>query len=159
LNWDDALRTDPDLAAHITVLRQRGLALRGPPIAEVFPVVPAADYVASILADVTEAAGQIDIHPTYAVLNLCRVLQYLLDGAISSKDEAGVWAAGFLPARVRRVVSAALAAYRDGEAEPNLSAAVLASFAHELLVKIHKKHAARADRAAGLIPSLPKAAP
>ncbi|HEX7022497.1 MAG TPA: nucleotidyltransferase domain-containing protein, partial [Trueperaceae bacterium] len=37
----DGERTDPDLAAHITVLNRRGLCLWGKPIADVFPEVPA----------------------------------------------------------------------------------------------------------------------
>ena len=43
--------TDPDLAAHVAVTLARGLSLWGPPAAEVFPAVPASDYIASILAD------------------------------------------------------------------------------------------------------------
>src|SRR3712207_9129886 len=65
---------------------------RSQPIAEVFPPVAPAHYLASILGDVTFSRKVIGENPVYTVLNLCRVYWYLIEGAICSKDEAGVWA-------------------------------------------------------------------
>lgn len=42
---------NPDLAAHVTIARAAGIALIGPPPAEVFPLVPEADLRDSLLRD------------------------------------------------------------------------------------------------------------
>lgn len=109
--------TDIDLAAHITHLRDRGIVLLGPPIADVFPPVPDADYRASILADYRDAWSAIDRNPAYAVLNVLRVYRYLLEGRLSSKEEAGSWALGVVPAEVVPVVRSALEWYRGEVAD------------------------------------------
>ena len=116
--WNEQRRHDPDLAAHVTITRRRGVRLSGAPIDEVFPIVPRADYVASIMADFEDARDRISEMPVYGVLNLCRVHRYLLQGEVSSKDEAGSWALRTLPPRFRGVVEVALQAYRGEREEP-----------------------------------------
>ncbi|EKP95362.1 putative nucleotidyltransferase [Thermaerobacter subterraneus DSM 13965] len=106
---------DPDLAAHVTVVRARGIALCGEPIERVFPAVPPADYRAAILSDVADPLAAVTADPVYTVLNLCRITRYLLDGSVTGKAEAGEWAAGTFPEPHRQVVAQALAVYR-GEA-------------------------------------------
>lgn len=127
---------DPDLAAHCTVVLARGVALHGPPPAELLPQVPPADYLDSIVRDVAWAAEQIDDNPVYLVLNYCRVYAYLREGPILSKDEGGGWALRELPEH-RPVVAAALAAYR-GETGPAaaIDPAGLRRFADELAARI-----------------------
>ena len=34
------IRTDADLAAHITIIKKRGICINGKPIREVFPLIP-----------------------------------------------------------------------------------------------------------------------
>lgn len=75
--------TDPDLAAHFTVIRSVGRALWGKPISAVFGDVPREAYLRSILADVSGAEN--DVASVYIVLNLCRVLAYAQDGMVLSK--------------------------------------------------------------------------
>src|SRR5699024_5873165 len=87
----------PDLAGHITVLHARGVTLIGSPPADVFPPVPAEDYLDSILADYRWARDRIQEAPVYGVLNMVRVLRYLTEGAICSKEEGGAWARQALP--------------------------------------------------------------
>jgi predicted nucleotidyltransferase len=112
--WNDE-HTDPDLAAHVTLLRERGLVLHGPPIADVFPPVPRHDYLASILADYDDARDNLAENPAYAILNMARVYRFLTDGTVVSKDEAGAWALSVLPKEALPAVRTALALYR-GEA-------------------------------------------
>jgi streptomycin 3"-adenylyltransferase len=114
--WNDAQGRDVDLAAHVTILRHRGLCLGGPPVATVFPDVPPEDYRDSLLRDVAWAREEMERHPVYALLNPCRVLWYLREGRICSKDEAGAWAVDALPEAFRDTLRRALAVYR-GEAE------------------------------------------
>lgn len=111
-SWNDERRTDLDLAAHIMVTRMRGVTLVGPAATELFPNVPEEDYRASILADFDFARERIHDNPVYAVLNMCRVFQYLSHGGISSKDEAGQWALDELASDYQVVVSQALEVYR-----------------------------------------------
>ncbi len=124
--WRDAYRCDldgtcrrlrgydPDLAAHITVTRAVGYALYGKPIEEVFASVPAEHYLDSIRSDIENAVDDIAENPVYVILNLCRVLGYLREGLILSKEGGGMWGLANLPAEFTSLVSAALSYYRDG---------------------------------------------
>jgi streptomycin 3"-adenylyltransferase len=115
-HWNDAVEADPDLAAHFTILNQRGLTLYGRPIAEIFPTVPADDYKASILTDFEWGAERVGQRPMYFVLNACRILAFLQEGLVLSKDEGGAWGLGHLPKALRAVVQQALDLYR-GESQ------------------------------------------
>jgi hypothetical protein len=105
---------DPDLAAHITIINHRGICLIGGHIAAVFPDVPRADYIDSILADFHFARNQLAENPVYAVLNYSRIYIYLLEDRITSKDEAGEWALAHLP-EYAPLLQTALHVYRTGE--------------------------------------------
>lgn len=126
--------TDPDLAAHITVLHHVGLALYGPPIAEVFGAVPRASYLDSILGDVSGAEADIRQNPVYVALNLCRVLAFLADGAVLSKLQGGLWGLARLPEAYQPLLQAALASYKTGAPFP--AAMPLTAFAADLLARI-----------------------
>ncbi|MCA9835591.1 MAG: DUF4111 domain-containing protein [Trueperaceae bacterium] len=99
-------RVDPDLAAHITVLRERGLVLTGEAITRVFPEVPKKDYLASIRGDVLESLATIRENPVYTVLNACRSLAFLQDSKVRSKKEGGEWALAELPSFCELVAAA-----------------------------------------------------
>lgn len=116
--WNDSENCDEDLAGHITVVRQRGICLHGAPIAAVFPVVPAADYLASVLADVLSSdcgLNSVLEAPVYVILNACRTYAYLSTGRVLSKDEGGVWALQVLPSQFHVTVRSALSAYRTDQ--------------------------------------------
>lgn len=109
---------DADLAAHITILHQRGVVLLGPAVGQIFPNVPATDYLAAIWEHDTRSVRHwVADRPVYGVLNLCRVLTYLTDERITSKEEGGAWAlsAPSVPVTLRPVVTHALALYRGEE--------------------------------------------
>jgi streptomycin 3"-adenylyltransferase len=109
--WDSPPEppTDPDLAAHITVTRARGIVLAGEPIAAVFPLVPPADYRAAIVDDFAWAYARREADPVYFVLNTCRVLATVHDGQVRSKVEGAAWALDTLPTMFHRLIGAALA--------------------------------------------------
>lgn len=121
--------TDPDLAAHITVLRERGVRLQGRPIREVFPEVPRADYIDSIVQDFYWAKERLGEDPVYFVLNACRVYAYLKEGRILSKVEAGAWALRTVPERWREILATALEIYRGDREEAEFDPASLARLA------------------------------
>lgn len=120
---------DPDLAAHLTVVRERGVCLLGAPIAEIIPTIPREAYLRSIAADATEIADTMTADPIYGVLNLCRVLAFIRDGVITSKAEGGDWGLQHVPAAFTSLVQAAREAYAYGEPLPPTPASHLQAFA------------------------------
>ena len=107
--------TDPDLAAHFTVVRAVGQTLYGPPVTEIFGEVPRSAYVDSILYDVENAEADIVDNPVYVTLNLCRVLAYLQCGLVLSKAQGGQWGLNHLPAAHHPLLRGALVAYTGAE--------------------------------------------
>jgi streptomycin 3"-adenylyltransferase len=124
--WADEVRsggsgpsgTDPDLAAHCTVARARGVALRGEDPAIAIAPVPRGAFKDAITADFNWIVdGGIQESPFYGVLNICRVLQVcegVDEGVPHSKDEAGEWALEHVPQEHRPTVRDALDCYRAG---------------------------------------------
>ncbi len=125
---------DPDLSAHFAVTRARGVALFGPPPAEMFGEVSRADYLRSVWSDIQSAETDILRDPVYVILNLCRTAAYLEDGAIRSKAEGGAWGSARLPTW-GPLLAAARAAYRSEEPFP-ADRFDLPAFAAEMLQKI-----------------------
>jgi streptomycin 3"-adenylyltransferase len=107
--WPAALPLDGDLAAHVAVTRARGVALAGPPPAEVLPPVPRADFLDSLRADFAWGRAALRQYPAYFVLNACRILAFAAEGHLFSKLEGAAWAAPRLPAAHAALVAAAVA--------------------------------------------------
>jgi streptomycin 3"-adenylyltransferase len=107
--------TDPDLAAHLVIARERGVTLFGTPARQALPEIPTDDYIDALLYDYDSAKGDMLANPVYSILNVCRVYWYLVKSAISSKTEAGEWAQAYLPDEYRGVVMKALRAYRSDD--------------------------------------------
>lgn len=105
-------RSDPDLAAHLTVVRARGVTLTGPPPTDLFAPVPHEDYLAAILDD-TLSADELLTNPYYGVLNVCRVLATLKNGpgTVLSKEEGANWALQQLPEEHHSLITQALRCY------------------------------------------------
>ena len=106
--------SDRDLAAHFTVLQNRGRCVYGLPVRSVFGAVPEADYFDSLLYDVSGAKEEITEHPMYLILNLSRVLAWLTEGSVLSKQEGGEWGMRNLPEEFCPLVRSALAEYTGG---------------------------------------------
>ncbi len=125
---DEPPMHDPDLAAHVTITKARGICLYGAPIAQIFPAVPKADYLASILGDVNDAFDNILDNPVYAILNACRVDAFLHAGRICSKQEGGEWALARAPSAVQPAITAALTAYAANQTDIQFDSAAVATF-------------------------------
>jgi streptomycin 3"-adenylyltransferase len=136
--WNATRHTDPDLAAHLTILHERGIVLVGPPIAAAFPPVPCADYLASILGDFAEARDAIVDKPLDGILNLCRVYWYVLDGRVSSKADAGLWAMRALPAVFRPVARYAVEVYQGTRQEEQCAPEELLAFAQYIDARVRE---------------------
>jgi predicted nucleotidyltransferase len=110
---------DPDLAAHIVIVKKRGVCLLGDEISQVFPDIPIKFYLKSILKDSLNSLediskgpdeGLCDV-PLYAVLNLCRVIAFIKEEKILSKLEGGEWALKKMPKKYHFVIEQALNKY------------------------------------------------
>lgn len=142
-SWADA--HDPDLAGHITIVNHCGIVLAGKPIAEALPPVPRTDYLTSVLNDVLDAPEYIHTNPVYWILNPCRVYWYLLEGRISSKEEAGAWAVDYLPEPYCAVVRQALASYRGEINDKNFDLTGLQQYAAFITKKIREANSQGTD--------------
>lgn len=106
--------SDPDIAAHIAVIRTRGRALIGEPIESVFAPVPHTIYMRAIYYDIQDAETDILKQPTYMILNLCRVYQFCINQSVASKKEGGEWGLQSLPVRFHPIIQKAMKAYAIG---------------------------------------------
>ena len=135
---DVLVGTDRDLAAHFMIVRRFGIALWGPPAAEVFGPVPKEAYLDSLLYDVGNAEAEIWSDPVYLTLNLCRVLAFVREGAVLSKKEGGSWALQYLPEHFSDWVGAAVQAY-VGDGKMVADPGVAQDFARYMLEEIRPK--------------------
>ena len=111
--WGIPMGKDDDLAGHVMVTKHRGVVLAGQAIDAVFPQIPADDYRDSIVSDFFWLLERDLQYKPYGILNMCRVLQFIREGAVSSKAEGGAWGLSHLPERYHKVIDAALSNYRD----------------------------------------------
>lgn len=127
--------TDKDLAAHFTIITACGMVLYGEKIDDVFGEVPREDYIDSIWQDIRDAHQDILDNPMYITLNLCRVLAYLQENLVLSKQSGGEWGIRSLPHRFRPLIQDALRSYATDEvmrADPQKAV----EFADDMLSRI-----------------------
>lgn len=108
----EEIKIDKDLAAHFTIIKYVGSVVYGQPIEEVFGKVPKENYIDSIKCDIEDAKVEIIHNPVYIVLNLCRVLAYIKEDLILSKEQGGVWGLKNLPREHCNILNDALNSYR-----------------------------------------------
>ncbi len=107
--------TDKDLAAHFTVVKNAGIVLCGKAIEEVFGNVQKEYFLDSIKYDIENAKEEIYKNPVYIILNLCRVLAYMSESLILSKEQGGLWGGAHLPPRFAPLIQTALKCYQSDE--------------------------------------------
>ncbi|MEY2847061.1 MAG: hypothetical protein RL076_2607 [Chloroflexota bacterium] len=124
-----AVRTDPDLTAHMVVAHRAGIVTAGQVS---LPLPSRADALAAVWYDIADAVNQVVDEPIYVILNLCRTACWLRDG---SKSAGGRALLPTLTGEAHAVVAAVLAR-RDGGDVPMPDAATLQRVAAELLRRI-----------------------
>ncbi|MCK5583428.1 MAG: DUF4111 domain-containing protein [Elusimicrobiales bacterium] len=130
-------KADFDLAAHFTITKCRGLCVYGKSIDEVFAQVPKKYYLDSIALDSKDSFKNIQdktgpdkcIVPLYAVLNFCRVLAFIKEDLIASKNEGGAWGLENLPDIYHPIISAALLEYQKINSSEKVDPKLLKDFA------------------------------
>lgn len=103
--------TDPDLAAHFVITKNRGIVLYGKAISEVFGDIPIEAYLDSIKRDIMGAEAEIITNPIYIILNLCRVSAYVQDRLVLSKREGGEWGLKNIDGKYQGLIQEALICY------------------------------------------------
>jgi predicted nucleotidyltransferase len=135
-HWNDALQYDPALVIVLAVLHQQGICLYGKPIAAAFPVVPEHILQAALVKDVQDALKD-PLHDLIScVLNACRVLAYLNDGMLRSKDAGGTWGLAHVPEQYHALIQQALAlsqGERPGRPVGPTAVAAFATYVQETL--------------------------
>ncbi|RJX39729.1 DUF4111 domain-containing protein [Paenibacillus pinisoli] len=117
-------RCDPDLACHVTLARQFGIALYGPPLAVLSAAVPGDDLWHSLRNDAEELMAplaspspdhevMIKTQEAIGVLTLTRIWSYQETGLIYAKLEAAEWAMPRLPEKLRPLVEQSAANYLE----------------------------------------------
>jgi streptomycin 3"-adenylyltransferase len=153
--WDERYRSgevdlgsqnyDKDLAAHFTIIRYRGICLHGASREETFSDVPASDYLDSIVEDTVWSyqnimngpdGGECSV-PMYGVLNICRVVAFIEQGAITSKLDGGQWGMEHLPQAYHPIIHAAIQEYTTTGAAEAVDCGLLKQFATYAMAKIN----------------------
>lgn len=129
--------TDKDLAAHFTVIQSCGITLCGEEPGRVFSPVPRADYFDSIWLDIENAGKEILNDPLYITLNLCRVLAFVRENQVCSKQSGGEWGLCSLPKRFHPLIQNALDCY-SSEEEMTCPPFACTQFADYMLENIKK---------------------
>ena len=129
--------TDRDLAAHLTVVKKRGVRLFGKEIEEVFGSIPRVYFIDALLYDIEDARERMIKDPVNVILNLCRTLYFLKKGFVASKLEGGYWGASHLDMDLREIVSDAIKAYICSQTKISTPQDKLADFAVRLLDEIY----------------------
>ena len=107
----------PDLAVLLTTVILEGVALVGPPPAEVLDPVPRAELDRAMLDAIPDLLADLEPDTGNVILTLARIWTSLVTGEIWSKDAAADWVLARLPAEHRPVVARARAIYLGDEPE------------------------------------------
>jgi streptomycin 3"-adenylyltransferase len=108
--------TDPDLAAHVQVILERGITWRGQPLHQLLCGFDSAHFSDAIRADALDCLDSIEEQTVYSVLNLIRGLAYEQERVLLSKQEALHWLVknGHFPGNIVEVVRKATRSYEGG---------------------------------------------
>jgi predicted nucleotidyltransferase len=128
---------DPDLAILVTMARRDGIALAGPPAAEVFDSVPEGDFIAALVAGIPGLIDDLHSDTRNVILTLARIWSGLVTVDVLAKDVAADWALPRLPSEHRPVLERARDAYLGGEDERwDDQRDEVDAFAHEIVAQI-----------------------
>ena len=103
-----------DLAVAITMVRQSGRALIGPPAVDVLDPVPRRDLLRSMADELPSLLGDLEDDTRNVLLTLARMWVTAATGTITPKDAAATWAAERLPPELGAVLRRAAELYVDG---------------------------------------------
>ena len=118
-------RGDPDLPLHFAVARQIGIAVCGPPVADVVRDVPRDEQIGLVADELDWAVA--NASRSTQVLTACRAWALSVDGLFRSKRAAAEWALGRGAPPVVAEVLADHRAARGSSPDPETVAEFVAS--------------------------------
>lgn len=128
--------TDRDLAAHVTIINHYGKTLCGEEIEKVFSKVAHEDYLDALMYDLENAEEDILENPMYVTFSLLRVLAYVKDKKVLSKQDGASWALMNVNREYHPMIRNAISAYKSSESMC-VSLQDAAQFAKDMLSQIH----------------------
>ena len=134
----------PDLAVAVTMVRQSGRALIGPPPGQLLDPVPRPDLVRSMTDELPALLGDLEDDTRNVLLTLARMWVTAATGQIHPKNVAADWAAERVPADLAAVLRRAGVLYVDGGFGPWEDEAAVARAARHLEQEIRRAVAAEA---------------
>jgi streptomycin 3"-adenylyltransferase len=118
-------RGDPDLPLHFAVARQIGIAVWGPPAADVLRDVPRDEQIGLVLDELDWTVA--NASRSTQVLTACRAWALSVDGRFRSKPDAAEWALGHGAPGIVAEVLADHRAARESSPDPESVAEFVAS--------------------------------
>ncbi|BAC14103.1 aminoglycoside adenylyltransferase domain-containing protein [Oceanobacillus iheyensis] len=115
------LHTDPDLAAHLTVVINSGWCLSGEEISSLFRPIPKKDYLLSLQGEYIECIKSISDNPIYCILSLLRIEYYLFFDKIISKQQAANWGVNGNHTHSKKLLTKVKDAYENEERDTDIS--------------------------------------
>ncbi|WP_214827743.1 aminoglycoside adenylyltransferase domain-containing protein [Exiguobacterium algae] len=82
---------DPDLAAHVKVIMERGIVWKGEAIEHILSGYEESHFEDAIHRDVMDCFDSVQFDPVYALLNMVRAFAYKKEQYLLSKQEAYSW--------------------------------------------------------------------
>ena len=134
----------PDLAVAVTMVRQSGRALIGPPPGQLLDPVPRPDLVRSMTDELPSLLGDLEDDTRNVLLTLARMWVTAVTGQIHPKNVAAEWAAVRMPDDLGAVLRRAGALYVDGGFGPWEDDAAVTRAARHLEREIRRAVAADA---------------
>lgn len=113
---DPGSEANPDLAVLLTIVRDTGRPLLGPPPSAILDRVPRADLVRAMRDGLPGLLDDLETDTRNVLLTLARMVMTIELGTVAPKDAAAAWAARRLPPEHAAVLERARAGYR-GEVE------------------------------------------
>lgn len=135
--------TDTDLACHVKLTREAGIALYGPSPSAILPEVPHEHFWQSICADADYYARTSGDLENAGILSLLRIWAYKETAKILSKIDACRWAEGALPETLRHIALDAMNEYTGSSAPARYNQRELLAFKAYLLDRIGAAVSAR----------------
>lgn len=135
LSFDPAAEPAHWFVLDISIVREHGLRLIGPPAREVFASIPR-PWLLDALEDSLEWHADHETLVHYSVLNACRSWRYAEEGVLSSKDDAAGWARS--RAEDPSVIDSALAIRRGERPSRRLDDAEVRAFVLSVKARIER---------------------
>jgi streptomycin 3"-adenylyltransferase len=126
----------PDLAVLITMVRQAGRALIGPPATDLLDAVPRADLVSAMVDGVPSLMSDLADDTRNVLLTLARIWTTVATGELRSKDEAADWVLPRLDDDDRPTLARARDLYRTGGYGDHWDEAAVRALAEHLVSEI-----------------------